>query len=131
MTENKEKILCGKCQNELDEDTGLPVNERIPCPKCGSISRKFHKSLHGKLTLKSKLKMKGRHAGGGNPFIEKITGDDLHRKSNKWMKLRRTIDRENDKYHEIVTDPSTGKIIHECKEPLSKHQGHGSAKPKK
>jgi DNA-directed RNA polymerase subunit RPC12/RpoP len=131
MIDKKKNILCGKCKKELDEEMGLPADNRIPCPKCGSLSRKFHKSLHGELTMKSKLKMKGRHAGGGKPFIEKVTGDDLHRKSNKWMRLERTIDRENNKYHEVVTDPSTGEITHECKEPLSKHRGHGAAKPKK
>ena len=131
MTENKKDVLCGKCKNVLDEEMGLPVDDRTPCPKCGSITRKFLKFLHGEITMKSQLKMKGRHAGGGKPFIERVTGDDLHRKSNKWMKLERTIDRENDKYHEVVTDPSTGEITHECKEPLSKHQGHGAAKSKK
>ena len=38
------------------------------------------------------------------------------------------IDRENDLYKEVVTDPDTGKIIHQCEEPLSEHVGHGSAK---
>ena len=27
-------------------------------------------------------------------------------------------------------DPETGKIIHECQEPLSEHRNHGSAKNK-
>ena len=46
------------------------------------------------------------------------------------MKLERHIDRDNDHYHEKVTDPETGEIIHESDEPLSEHQGHGSAKTK-
>jgi len=44
------------------------------------------------------------------------------------MHLERLIDRENDWYAETVTDPETGEIVHECKEPLSEHQGHGAAK---
>lgn len=43
-------------------------------------------------------------------------------------KLRR-IDRENDRYDEVVADPETGDIIHETHEPLSQHRGHGSARP--
>lgn len=33
-----------------------------------------------------------------------------------------------DWYSERVKDEKTGQIIHQCDEPLSKHQGHGSAK---
>jgi hypothetical protein len=29
-----------------------------------------------------------------------------------------------------VTDHETGKVIHECREPLDQHQQHGSDKPK-
>ena len=44
------------------------------------------------------------------------------------MRLERVIDREKDSYKEIVTDPITGEVTHHCGEPLSKHQGYGSAK---
>ena len=40
------------------------------------------------------------------------------------------IDRANNQYEEVVTDLTTGKVIHECRERLSEHQGHGSAKNK-
>jgi len=33
-----------------------------------------------------------------------------------------------DWYSERVKDKDTGELIHECHEPLSKHQRHGSAK---
>ena len=58
-------------------------------------------------------------------------GDDLHRKSGKWHHREMYIDRENNQYKEIVKDKTTGKIIYERKEPLSKHKGHGSAKRKR
>ena len=131
MTVDSKTVSCGKCKIPLDEDANIESKDRNPCPKCGSLSRTFHVHIHETITMKSKLGMKGRHAGGGKPYIEAVSGDDLHRKSVKWMKLERTIDRENDKYHEIVTDPSTGEIVHECKEPLSEHRGHGAAKAKK
>jgi hypothetical protein len=62
--------------------------------------------------------------------VEAKIGDDLHRKSGRWMKLERRIDREENHYYEKITDPDTGKIIHLSDEPLSRHQGHGSAKSK-
>jgi hypothetical protein len=47
------------------------------------------------------------------------------------MKLRRIIDRRNNRYQELVVDPQTGETVREVDEPLSEHRGHGSAKPKK
>lgn len=80
--------------------------------------------LHEKLGTKAKRKDKGK------PFVEQVSGDDFQRKSEKWVHIDRIIDREQDIYKELVTDPKTGEIIHKCEEPLSKHQGHGSAKGK-
>jgi len=130
MPVDKKTVSCGKCKIPLEEDPHLPSNERILCPNCGSVTRLFHVSIHDTVTMKSKLGMKARHPDGGKPFIEQISGDDLQRKTGKWMKLSRVIDRENDHYHEVVSDPSTGEIVHECKERLSDHKGHGAAKYK-
>lgn len=90
--------------------------------------RKQRKSLSGSVGFKSKLKMKALRPGFRKPFIEQVVGDDLHRKSGRWMKLTRRIDRLNKWYHEEVVDPTTGQIIHRCDEPLPNHRGHGSAK---
>ena len=44
------------------------------------------------------------------------------------MQKERVIDRDKDQYKETVIDPQTGQVIHQNKEPLSEHFGHGSAK---
>ena len=124
-------VLCGKCKSPLEEDPHIPPDQRIPCPSCGSTARIFQVSIHDSIVMKSKLGMKAKHPAGGKPFIEQVTGDDLHRKTNKWMNLSRVYDREKDLYKEIITDPITGEVVHECIEPLSKHTGHGDAKYKK
>jgi len=72
--------------------------------------------------------MKGKHPEGKKPFIEQVSGDDYNRDIGEWRKLERVIDRDNDAYKEVITDPKTGKVIKHCEEPLSKHTGHGSAK---
>lgn len=64
------------------------------------------------------------------PSDQKV-GDDLNRKTGLWMKIKIIIDRDNDAYQETVSDPRTGQIIHHTDEPLSEHQGHGSARSKK
>ena len=66
-----------------------------------------------------------------NPRYKFFEGDDLRKSDGKWMKKRRVIDKNNDKYLEIVVDPETDEVVHHCEEPLSEHFGHGSAKPKK
>lgn len=63
----------------------------------------------------------------GKPYSTQIEGDDLHRATGQWNTLHRVIDRENDIYEEVITD-SDGNVVHERREPLSEHQGHGSAK---
>ncbi len=121
-------VNCGDCGLLLDEDTSAPPETRSPCPACGSLTRSIHVSIHDTITLREKLGMKGRHASGGRPFIEQVHGADLHRDTGTWRDLSRVIDRENDVYHEVIKDPTTGEVLHECKEPLSQHRGHGAAK---
>jgi hypothetical protein len=43
-------------------------------------------------------------------------------------KHERYISRGTDRYFEKVTMCETGEVVHECDEPLTDHQGHGSAK---
>ena len=124
-------VICAKCKILLNEDYNVPENLRKPCPKCGSLSRHSRRTMTGDLGFHKKLKLKARHGSKGKPFFESIFGSDLYRKLSKWMRLQRTIDRKNDHYLEIITDPETGDVIHFCDEPLSKHKGHGSVKYKK
>lgn len=128
MSVEFKKVKCGNCGRELDESPSLPVSERTPCPDCGSTSRQFAIAINETLELHSKLGMKGRRPGMKRPFVEQVSGHDLHRQSGRWMVLIRVIDRLNNWYHEIVKDPETGDVLHESSEPLSRHKGHGSAK---
>lgn len=123
-------VHCGACQARLEEDPHAPAEQRGPCPHCGSASRHFKVSMSETVTVRSKLTAKGRRTGERQPFIEQTVGDDLHRKTGRWMKLHRVIDRLKNWYNERVTDPATGDVVHECDEPLTEHRGHGSAKLK-
>jgi hypothetical protein len=44
------------------------------------------------------------------------------------MHRKKTENRRENRYTEVVKDPETGEIVHEVEEPLSEHRGHGSAK---
>ncbi|MCL5406738.1 MAG: hypothetical protein M1398_08505 [Deltaproteobacteria bacterium] len=83
--------------------------------------------LSDRVTVHANVKMKHKDATG-KELAESVSGDDLHRKTGKWMEKSRTIDRKNDWYEETVTDPETGRVVHRCAEPLSRHRGHGSDK---
>jgi len=84
--------------------------------------------LEDTLTFHAGLGYKAKSQGKGKPYIEGKGGDDLHRKTGRWMHLQRIIDRARNWYTEVVTDPETGMVVHRCEEPLSEHWGHGSAK---
>lgn len=131
MTVDKKDAECADCGFILDDDSSIPAEKRLPCPSCGSFKRIYHVTIHDTVTLREKIGMKARHPGGEKPFIEQVQGADLHQKSGKWMNKVRIIDRDNDSYHEVITNPETGEVIHECKEPLSQHIGHGTARNSK
>lgn len=60
--------------------------------------------------------------------VEFIQGNEIRKKDGEMINKERLIDKRNDKYKEVVTDPETGEILHYCEEPLSVHQGHGKQK---
>lgn len=122
-------IQCGGCGKPLDEPINLA--DRPPCPDCGSPLRTVNVSVADVAEPKEQVKMAAKdpsRPGKQKIRIEQLVGDDQHRKSGKWYKKVRVIDRENNLYLEEVADPETGAVIHRCEEPLSDHTGHGSAK---
>ena len=114
-------IYCEDCGEKLSE------KDRI-CPICGSKKRKAILQVKEKLEIHEQVRGKGKEAGIKKPIKEFKIGDDFHRDSKKWNYRKMHIDRKNDEYEEIITNKDSGKIIHECKESLSQHVGHGSAK---
>ena len=74
--------------------------------------------------------MKQKRPGHKKSIYESVSGDDLHRASGQWNKLTREIDRENNRYKEVIVNPETGEALRYCDQPLTDHTGRGSAKPK-
>lgn len=56
---------------------------------------------------------------------------DLHRDSGRDRLVNRTIIYRADHYDEAIVEPETCAVVRVVNEPLSEHQGRGSAKPKK
>jgi hypothetical protein len=57
-----------------------------------------------------------------------FSGDQLRGSKGDWVEKERVIDRNNNRYTEVVKDKATGEILHQTEEPLSEHRGHGSDK---
>ena len=66
-----------------------------------------------------------------NPRLEFKVGASYSHAKKKWMHREMYVDKRQDQYRELVSDPDTGEVIHQCEEPLSKPRGHGDAKPRR
>ncbi len=64
------------------------------------------------------------------PIVESIHRLETQVSTGRLVEKSRLIDRGSDRYVEHVVDDTTRETIHCSEEPLSEHQGHGSAKKK-
>jgi hypothetical protein len=85
--------------------------------------------IAAELELRGDLGLKARTPGEKKPFIEQKTGNSYWRKMGKWMRRVQIIDRRGNRYVKRVDDPKTGEVVRDVDEPLTNHQGFGSAKP--
>jgi hypothetical protein len=106
------------------------VEERQPCPNCGSLERHFAVTLDGRVNVSSSLGLKAKSRGKGKPFMESKQGDSFSTSRGRWMRLLQIVDRRNNRYRKLVTDPETGEVIRDVDEPLSEHVGRGDARRK-
>ena len=130
MTTTIDPTLCAACGTPIDESANTLPADRKACPSCGSLARNFSVHVHETLTLREKIGLKHKRPGHKKPIYESVSGDDLHRATGQWNKLTREIDRENNRYKEVIVNPASGEVLRHCDEPLTEHIGRGSAKPK-
>src|SRR6185312_14392467 len=123
-----ETVVCGACKTSFLDKRNVATERRRPCPSCGSTGRLFFQTVATETTAQTSIGYKGRRSGKGKPFIIGKLGADWSARLRRFVHLERVVDRANDRYKEVVTDPTTGDVIHHCEEPLSQHQNHGSAK---
>ncbi|MBN1459041.1 MAG: hypothetical protein JXA57_05860 [Armatimonadetes bacterium] len=118
------KRWCKACGEPIEN----PHGSRAICSKCGSndidCKMVFDIPQDSETSMRAKAR-KGR-PGESKPFLELSQGD-IEQQSGETCYVERRVDRENDWYDEVVTNPD-GTIKHECHEPLREHRGHGSAK---
>lgn len=124
---------CTHCEHPLPDASTEAEAEamvQVPCPSCGGSGRTIEANIVEALTLRDFYGMKLKRQGAKKYAVEDISKPDFNRDRGKNVHLVRLIDRENDLYHERITDFESGEIIHEQRQPLSEHRGHGAAKKK-
>ncbi len=94
---------------------------------CDSLEHSDSEEVKIREHLRLVIKNRG-YSSKKNPRVELRLGTEWSEGKQKWINIERLIDKNQDQYREVVSDPETGEIIHQCEEPLSKHYGHGSAK---
>lgn len=122
---NQSEVCCSDCGQPLDvaEETN-----REPCHRCGSFRRTYSQHLESTVQARTRLRWKHKRPALRRAVAEGISGSERSVWSGRWVTKRRLIDREIDWYEELVVDEATGEVLHESREPLSDHTGHGSAK---
>ncbi len=139
MAKSEVTAACRQCGRPLNGPPSLPVAERMPCPDCGSMGRKFSVHIHATASAavavyRQLCRKVGRVMSGGRrrAGVELTEGDDYWVDGKEWVYLRRVVNRLQEPawYSELLKRYS-GEVIRHIEEPLKKHRGRGSAKFKK
>src|SRR4029077_20872130 len=51
IDDSEQSVFCGGCGSPLDQPPNLPVEERTPCPICGSMCRRISVTCTGQLKV--------------------------------------------------------------------------------
>jgi len=57
MDDTEHSVFCSGCGSPLDQPANLPVEERTPCPICGSMSRQINVTCTDKVKFTDSLSM--------------------------------------------------------------------------
>jgi hypothetical protein len=70
------QVACGECRLPLDERSDLPIEDRQPCPRCGSVGRFVDAQLRGEVRLTSRMAAHKRDSSG-SPEGEAVRVSEL------------------------------------------------------
>lgn len=96
------KVCCGACGGPRAEASSLTIEQRQPCPECGSFQRTVNRGIHEGLPLHDSLRAQSRRPGKGGWLLDTRVGDDYTKLLEGWGRLERIKDREKDQYREFI-----------------------------
>lgn len=117
-----------KCINCNHIFNDMTINR---CPKCSSNKLEIVINIEDIVDLSDSMKGKVKDpnfSSKRNPRVEFITGTDMWYDENKLVHKEQLIDKTQNLYKKKIIDKETGEVIMDIEEPLTQHQGHGSAK---
>jgi len=118
--------LCPRCRAPLPA-AAAPRN-LATCAACAATTH--FKFLVGHVKARGHVFRRARHPGKANFAVQHEEGDSFHRKTFRWHKLTRIIDRVRNRYYERIVDSETEVVIRHVDEPLSEHHpGRSSTEP--
>ncbi len=100
----------GACKEPLAESSALPVNQRKPCPSCGSLERMVAVSASDTVTVHDSARARSKTPGKGGWMVDTQSGDDYSRDLDAWSKRELTKDRTQDLYREVLELPDGTRI---------------------
>lgn len=123
-------VTCRDCSNPLPRSV-LDSMMRPACSACGGVSA--HVEMHLTGTVEA---YKTMSYNAFNPALSRRKGvfargvhkRDWFRKEGVWANVRRQLNKRENTYEEIITYAESGEPIHEVREALTEHRGHGTAR---
>lgn len=118
MDNNEVWARCGECGTELK-----PSDKQ--CPKCGSTKKAYEREARVTVGIKVVETRATQKRKGYRYFMKQMISrwrPSGNPKLKNGVQEERIIDKEKDKYDQVVKDAKTGKITHEEHEPLSQHK---------
>ncbi len=120
-------VRCRGCGRALPSAMNESLEQRRPCPTCGSVVRALDRTAtEGISTLRGSLQTKLTRGDTGDVAHEQFVGADQSRADGSWTEKTVLRDHETDRYVERVVRERDGEVLRDVDEALSAHTGRGS-----
>jgi hypothetical protein len=125
-----ERVECGECGYEFPDPVAATKVPRSLCALCGATTKKMHFLAEASVGVSASMRGVGYTTSKSNWLAKFYSRPEWHRALGRLHDVSRMFNKRTDEYHEVIHDHETGELVMEVHEPLSEHQGHGSAKNK-
>ncbi len=131
MSEGKDqlRVFCFSCRTLLADE--VEPRPTAPCPKCGvDITAAYKRGDEFKITAGG-FSLIPKRPDGGRWESKSESKHSYFKVEGRNHFIERLIDRNSNRYRERIVDVETGEVVREIFEPLTSHQGRGTARTKR
>jgi hypothetical protein len=97
------RVQCSQCGRALQELPSTPIDEREPCPTCGSVIRTVCVTAVETIRVHEQVRIRSKRPGKGGWLKDVKTGDDYTRDLQAWGGRTLESDSEHNQYREHIT----------------------------